>query len=161
MAARAAKSATPRFWLVKTEPDVYSIDDLKRDRVTGWDGVRNYQARNFMRDDMRKGDLVLVYHSNCEPPGIVGLATVSREGHPDPTAFDPDDDHFDPKSDPNEPRWMQVELRHTRTFRRILPLATLRDDPHLAGMALLQKGQRLSVQPVSEAHFERIVDLAT
>jgi predicted RNA-binding protein with PUA-like domain len=161
MAARDAKSDAPRFWLVKTEPDVYSIDDLKRDRVTGWDGVRNYQARNFMRDDMRKGDLVLVYHSNCEPPGIVGLATVSREGHPDPTAFDPDDDHFDPKSDPDAPRWMQVELRHKRTFRRILPLATLRDDPHLAGMALLQKGQRLSVQPVSEAHFERIVDLAT
>ena len=161
MAARTAKSDAPRFWLVKTEPDVYSIDDLKRDRVTGWDGVRNYQARNFMRDDMRKGDLVLVYHSNCEPPGIVGLATVSREGHPDPTAFDPDDDHFDPKSDPDEPRWIQVELRHKRTFRQILPLATLRDDPHLAGMALLQKGQRLSVQPVTEAHFERVLSLTS
>ncbi len=156
MAARAAKSAPPRFWLVKTEPDVYSIDDLKRDRVTGWDGVRNYQARNFMRDEMRKGDLVLVYHSNCEPPGIVGLAAVSREAHPDPTALDPSDPHFDPKSDPANPRWMQVELRFKAKFQRPLPLTELRQDEALVGMPLLQRGQRLSIQPVSPAHFEWI-----
>jgi predicted RNA-binding protein with PUA-like domain len=156
MATRAATSDAPRFWLVKTEPDVYSIDDLKRDRVTGWDGVRNYQARNFMRDEMRKGDLVLVYHSNCEPPGIVGLAAVSREAHPDPTALDPSDPHFDPKSDPANPRWMQVELRFKAKFQRPLPLTELRQDEALVGMPLLQRGQRLSIQPVSPAHFERI-----
>jgi predicted RNA-binding protein with PUA-like domain len=145
---------------MKTEPDVYAIEDLKRDRVTGWDGVRNHQARNFMRDDMRKGDLVLIYHSNADPPGIAGLATISREGHPDPTAFDPDDPHFDPKSDPTAPRWMQVEVRFKRQFPRLIPLAELRDDAALTGMPLLQRGQRLSVQPVSEAHFERILALA-
>ena len=156
----SSRDAAPRAWLVKTEPDVYSIDDLKRDRTTGWDGVRNYQARNFMRDEMKKGDPVLVYHSNADPPGIVGLATVSREGHPDPTAINPDDPHFDPKSDPDAPRWIQVELRFKRKFRRLLPLAELRDEPELDGMPLLQKGQRLSVQPVSAAHFERVCSLA-
>ncbi len=160
MPSRPTMTPSPRYWLVKTEPDVYSIDDLKRDRVTGWDGVRNYQARNFMRDDMRRGDLVLVYHSNSEPPGIVGLASVDQEGHPDLTAFDPEDPHFDPKSDPNAPRWIQVSLRFKRRFRRILPLALLREDPHLAGLALLQRGQRLSVQPVPPEHFARIIDLA-
>ncbi len=155
-----SRAPAPRGWLVKTEPDVYSIDDLKRDRTTGWDGVRNYQARNFMRDEMKKGDPVLIYHSNAEPPGIVGLATVSREGHPDPTALDPDDPHFDPKSDPANPRWIQVELRFKRKFGRLLPLADLRDDPDLVGMPLLQRGQRLSVQPVSPAHLERVLTLA-
>ncbi len=156
---KSSNTAAVRAWLVKTEPDVYSIDDLKRDRTTGWDGVRNYQARNFMRDEMKKGDPVLIYHSNAEPPGIVGLATVSREGHPDPTALDPADPHFDPKSDPDDPRWMQVELRFKRKFRRMLPLAELRDDAGLAGMALLQRGQRLSVQPVSPAHLDRVLAL--
>ena len=149
-----------RFWLVKTEPHAYSIDDLKRDRTTGWDGVRNYQARNFMRDDMKKGDLVLVYHSNADPPGVVGIATVSREGYPDPTALDPKDSHFDPKSDPENPRWIQVELRFKRKFKRLIPLSELKEAPRLSGMPLLQKGQRLSVQPVSEAQFEAVVALA-
>jgi predicted RNA-binding protein with PUA-like domain len=157
---KSSNTAAVRAWLVKTEPDVYSIDDLKRDRTTGWDGVRNYQARNFMRDEMKKGDPVLIYHSNAEPPGIVGLATVSREGHPDPTALDPTDPHFDPKSDPGQPRWIQVELRFKRRFRRPLPLAELRGDPELVGMPLLQRGQRLSVQPVSAAHLDRVLTLA-
>ena len=150
-----------RSWLVKTEPHAYSIDDLKRDRTTGWDGVRNYQARNFMRDEMQKGDEVLVYHSNADPPAIVGLATVSREGHPDPTALDPKDPHFDPRSDPKKPRWIQVELRFKRKFRRPIALAELRADPALKGMPLLQKGQRLSVQPVDPAHLDHILSLVS
>lgn len=152
-----ASTTHRRCWLVKTEPDVYSIDDLKKDRTTGWDGVRNYQARNFMRDDMRKGDEVLVYHSNADPPAIVGLAVVSREGHPDPTALDPDDPHFDPKSDPAAPRWIQVELRFKRKFRHPLTLPELREDAALTGMPLLQRGQRLSVQPVQPAHLDHIL----
>ena len=148
-----------RCWLVKTEPDAYSIDDLKRDRTTGWDGVRNYQARNFMRDEMKKGDEVLVYHSNADPPGVVGLAVVSREGHPDPTALDPKDPHFDPKSDPENPRWIQVELRFKRKFRRQVPLSELRADPALTDMPLLQKGQRLSVQPVDPSHLDHVLAL--
>ena len=149
-----------RCWLMKTEPDVYSIDDLRRDRRTGWDGVRNYQARNFMRDEMKKGDRVLVYHSNADPPGVAGIATVSREGHPDPTAFDPEDSHYDPKSDPDAPRWIQVELKHVKTFKELVPLAELRATKALEGMPLLQKGQRLSVQPVAPRHFDLIVKLA-
>lgn len=161
-AATTTSRNTPdhRHWLVKTEPDAYSIDDLKRDRTTGWDGVRNHQARNFMRDDMKKGDLVLVYHSNVDPPGVVGIATVSREGHPDPTAFDSRDVHFDPKSDPDDPRWIQVELRFKRKFKRLIPLSELRETPTLSDMPLLRKGQRLSVQPVSKAQFETVVALA-
>ena len=150
MSPATKSGSNARFWLVKTEPDVYSIDDLEKDRTTGWDGVRNHQARNFMRDDMKKGDQVLVHHSNAGPPGVIGVATVSREGHPDPTAFDPRESHFDPKSDPEKPRWIQVELRFKRKFRRLIPLAELEEVAGLSAMPLLQKGQRLSVQPVSE-----------
>ena len=156
--ARASRSK--QYWLVKTEPDVYSIDDLKRDRVTGWDGVRNYQARNFMRDDMKRGDQVLIYHSNATPPGVVGVGEIAKESYPDPTAFDPNDPHFDPKSDPAKPRWMQVDIRFRKKFKRLIPLQELRDVPALSKMPLLQRGQRLSVQPVDKKDFERIVKLS-
>ena len=157
---RSSGRSTPGHWLVKTEPDVYSIDDLRRDRVTGWDGVRNYQARNFMRDDMKRGDLVLIYHSNAKPPGVAGVGEVAKEGYPDPTAFDADDPHFDPKSDPDDPRWIQVDIRYKRSFKRLIPLDELRQTSGLAEMPLLQRGQRLSVQPVTRAQFNLIVKIA-
>ena len=151
---------TPKYWLVKTEPDVYSIDDLKRDRVTGWDGVRNYQARNFMRDDMKRGDLVLIYHSNAKPPGVAGVGEVAKESYPDPTAFDRNDSHYDPKSDPENPRWMQVDIRFKRKLKRLIPLDELRGVAALAKMPLLQRGQRLSVQPVTKAQFQHILGMS-
>ena len=148
------------YWLFKSEPDVYSIDDLKRDKTTGWDGIRNYQARNFMRDEVKKGDLILFYHSNAKPPGVAGLATVAKEAEPDPTQFDPKDKYFDPKSKPEDPRWIWVTLRFKKAFKELVPLSELRSHPELEGMPLLQKGQRLSIQPVSPEHFDFIVDLS-
>lgn len=147
-------------WLVKTEPEVYSIDDLARDGRTGWDGVRNHQARNFMRDSMKAGDLVLVYHSNADPPGVAGLARVCGEARPDPTAFDPRDPHFDPRSRRESPAWMMVDLEFVERFPSLLPLERLRAEPRLEGMPLLARGQRLSVQPVTKAQFELVLSLA-
>jgi len=149
-----------RCWLMKSEPDVFSIDDLKRVKVTGWEGVRNYQARNFMRDDMKKGDLVFFYHSNGEPPGLVGLARVDGPPIPDPTQFDKRSEYFDATSDQVEPRWVMVTVRFVEAFKELVPLAVLKADPALAGLALLQRGQRLSVQPVSDAHAKRLLALA-
>jgi len=151
-----------RHWLMKSEPTTFSIDDLdaSRGRRTIWDGVRNYQARNFMRDDMSVGDQVLLYHSSCEIPAVVGLMSVVAGAVPDPTALDPDDPHFDPKSDPEAPRWVAVEVRLERRFRRPITLETLRSDPALEGMQLLRRGNRLSVMPVTEAEFERVIALA-
>jgi predicted RNA-binding protein with PUA-like domain len=151
-----------RYWLVKSEADCFSIDDLAAapGKTTFWDGVRNYQARNYMRDDMKTGDLVLYYHSNAEPMGIVGLATVVKEGYPDFTAFDRQNDHFDPKSKRSAPTWMMVDIKLKKKFKRILTLTELKSIPELEGMVLLQKGSRLSVQPVSQVHFEHIVKLA-
>ena len=148
-------------WLMKSEPDVFSIDTLKAGprRTTGWDGVRNYQARNMMRDQMRKGDQVFFYHSNCEVPGIVGIAEVVREGYPDPTAFDAEDPHYDARSDPDAPRWFQVDVRFVRKLKRVIPLAELREDAALAGFALVRRGNRLSVMPVSDAHWAHILSL--
>lgn len=146
------------FWLVKTEPDVYSIDDLKRDKVTHWHGVRNYQARNFLRA-MKKGEEVLVYHSNAEPPGIVGIATVAREAYPDPSQFEKKSEYFDPKASKENPRWFCPELKFKRKFKQIIPLDELRKIPALKGMVLLQRGSRLSVQPVSEKEWAVIVEL--
>ena len=117
------------YWLMKSEPDAYSIDNLKADRRTCWDGVRNYQARNMMRDDMRKGDLIFFYHSNCEVPGIVGIMKVHREGYPDPSAFDPDDKHYDPKSDPQNPRWYAVDILYRKHLKPALALEDLRGAP--------------------------------
>ncbi len=151
-----------QYWLFKTEPNSFSIDDLAAapGKKTGWDGVRNYQARNMLRDEIAIGDQVLVYHSNSEPSSIVGLAKVIRNGYPDPTAFDSKNDHFDPKSDPSAPRWYQVDIRFLAKFPEPLALAVLKADKKLDGMTLLQKGSRLSVQPVSAGHFAHILKLA-
>lgn len=148
-------------WLMKSEPNEFSIDDLKASpKQTGmWDGVRNYQARNMMRDEMKKGDLVFFYHSNCDEPGIVGVMEVVKEGYPDPTAFDSQDAHFDPKSDPDAPRWFLVDVKFKRKFKRTITLAELKECNELAEMRLVQRGNRLSVMPVTEDEWEFIVGL--
>jgi len=139
------------YWLFKSEPDCFSFADLcaSPGRTTGWDGVRNFQARNFLRDEIKAGDGVLFYHSNASPPAIAGLAEVVEEGHPDPTAFDPSADHPDPKSRPDAPTWFQVKIRAVRPIEPALGLPGLREVAALAGMELLRKGSRLSIQPVS------------
>ena len=142
------------YWLMKSEPDAYSIDDLKRDHQEHWDGIRNYQARNFMMKDMQIGDPVLFYHSNCKVPGIVGLAKVCKLAYPDHTAWNPESKYFDPKSTPEKPRWYMVELEYVAHFKRTVSLAEMREMPELEGMRLLQKGNRLSIMPVEKAHFE-------
>jgi predicted RNA-binding protein with PUA-like domain len=147
-------------WLVKTEPETYSIDDLKRERRTRWDGVRNYQARNTMRDLMKVGDEVLVYHSNAEPPGIVGLARVSAPAVPDRTALDSASPYHDPRATEKDPVWLAIELAFVERFPRLLSLEEIRSTPALRSMPLLARGQRLSVQPVAEAEFETILRLA-
>lgn len=150
-----------RHWLVKSEPETFSFDDLlaSPNRTTGWDGVRNYQARNFMRDGMKRGDLVFFYHSSTEPTAIVGVAEVAREAYPDPTALDPKHDHFDPKSRADEPTWMMVDLRAVEAFEHPLSLAELKRVKGLEKMVLLQKGSRLSVQPVSPEEWGIIYKL--
>jgi predicted RNA-binding protein with PUA-like domain len=150
-----------RHWLLKTEPDVFSFDDLLRapEQTAGWDGVRNYQARNFLRDGMKKGDRVLIYHSSTEPPSVVGIAEVSREAYPDPTQFDPSHDHHDAESAPSAPRWYQVDVKAVRKLRRAVSLPEIRQTKALAKMALVQRGQRLSVQPVAAQEYALIVKL--
>ena len=148
-----------RYWLMKTEPNTYSIADLKRDKKTGWDGIRNYQARNFMRDQMTVGDHVLFYHSNAEPPGVAGLAKISQTGLADPSQFDSQSKYFDPTSDLQNPRWIMVQLTFVKTFKYFVSLPELRQEPDLSGMILLQKGSRLSVQPVDATHFDFICQL--
>ena len=143
----------PRYWLIKSEPDVYSIAHLEHDNRTSWEGVRNYQARNFMRDEMQPGDGVLFYHSNASPPGVAGVARVARSGYPDPTARDPDGDYFDPKATDQDPRWFMVDVEFVERFPALVPLAALRDAPGLEQM-LVNRKSRLSVQPVTEAEFE-------
>ena len=151
-----------RYWLMKSEPDEFSIDDLKnaRGKKTHWDGVRNYQARNFMRDDMKPGDGVFYYHSNAEVIGIVGIAEVCSESYPDHTAFDSNDKHFDPKSDPDNPRWMMVDIKFKRKFNQTLTLAKIKEHAdQLEGFALIRRGNRLSVMPVSKEHWDFILML--
>src|SRR5205814_9360909 len=128
------------FWLVKSEPSEYSIDQFKKDGETGWAGVRNYQARNFMRDAMKSGDGVLFYHSSCEPSAVVGQAEVSKEAHPDPTQFDKKSEFYDPKSKPDAPTWKMVSIRHVATFSRPLTLSELKATKGLEKMVLLQRG---------------------
>jgi predicted RNA-binding protein with PUA-like domain len=149
------------YWLIKSEPDTFSIDDLYRRprRTDHWDGVRNYQARNYLRDGMRRGDQVFFYHSNCEVPGIVGIVEVVREAYPDHTAFDPDDAHYDPKSDPDDPRWLMVDVKYVRKLPRSISLAELKDNPALADMPLVRKGNRLSVMPVRDHEWRAILDM--
>ncbi len=147
------------YWLMKSEPDVFGIDDLKKVRVEPWDGVRNYQVRNMMRDDMRKGDLAFFYHSNCKTPGIVGLMSIVKEAYPDPTQFDRRSRYFDPKSKPDEPRWLAVDVRYKRKFAEVLPLQELKARRQLAELPLVQRGNRLSVMPVTPAQWEYILTL--
>jgi predicted RNA-binding protein with PUA-like domain len=155
---KVAKPSSASYWLMKTEPDVFSIQDLAKSKKksTCWDGVRNYQARNYMRDLMKLGDRVLVYHSNADPSCIVGTATISKTAYPDHTAWDPSDPHFDSKSDPNEPRWFMVDITLESIFSVPLALSELRLIPELSKMELLRKGSRLSVQTVREAEFKKI-----
>ena len=150
-----------RFWLMKSEPRVFSIEDLARSskQTTCWDGVRNYQARNFMRA-MAAGDRVLFYHSNAEPPAVVGVAEVVRTAYPDATQFDKTSHHYDPTSALSAPRWDMVDIQYRQTFKRSLSLDQLRQEPKLKGMVLLQKGSRLSVQPVTEAEWAIVLKLA-
>lgn len=147
-----------KYWLMKSEPNTYSIDDLARDGRTHWDGVRNYQARNFMRDEMKVGDGVLFYHSNANPPGVAGIARVVREGYPDHTAQDPNSKYFDPKASPEDPRWFMVDIEFVEKFDELVPLETLRQTPGLEEM-LVTKKSRLSVQPVRPEEFEIVVGL--
>jgi len=149
-----------RSWLIKNEPDCYSFQDLERDGVSPWEGVRNYQARNFMRDDMRPGDRVLYYHSSIATPAVVGVAVVASEPYPDPTQFDPEDEYFDPKSTRDEPRWFLVDIEPVRALTRPVTLAELKTVPALSDMRLLARGNRLSVMPVDEAPFDLILALA-
>jgi predicted RNA-binding protein with PUA-like domain len=150
------------YWLFKSEPDCFSFADLVAapGRTTGWDGVRNFQARNFLRDTIAVGDGVLFYHSSADPPAIAGIAEVVRAGHPDPTAFDPEADHPDPKSDPKNPTWYQVTIRAVRAIEPPLGLPLLRTVSALKDMELLRKGSRLSIQPVRAAEWDTILALA-
>lgn len=147
------------YWLMKSEPGEFAFEDLaeRPGRTEPWSGVRNYQARNMMRDAMKAGDQVFFYHSNTATPGVVGIAEVVREAYPDHTAFDPDDPHFDPASDPGRPRWYMVDVKYVRPLARLVTLAELRNYPELAGLALLRKGNRLSVMPVAQAHWDFIL----
>jgi predicted RNA-binding protein with PUA-like domain len=151
------------YWLMKSEPETFSIDDLRSSpkKTTHWDGVRNFQARNFMRDAMQRGDEAFFYHSNCEQPGIAGIVTIVKTGYPDHTAFDPNDKHYDAESDREAPRWYMVDVRFQRKLRRVITLEELRKHSNgaLAGLALLKRGQRLSITPVSAAHWKFILTL--
>ena len=146
----------PRFWLLKCEPDVYSISDLERDGRTGWDSVRNYQVRNFMRDDMKPGDLGIFYHSNADPSGAAGVLRIARSGLADPTQFDAKSDYHDPKSSKDAPTWLMCEVEFVGRFADVVPLERLRAEKSLAGMQILQRGNRLSITPLTEAEFETI-----
>jgi len=150
-----------RHWLLKTEPGTFSFDDLLQSpgRTSGWDGVRNYQARNFLRDEMKKGDRVLIYHSSTDVPAVVGIAEVARAGYPDPTQFDARHDHYDAESDPANPRWFQVDVKAVRKLPRPVTLEEIRETKALSKMPLVQRGQRLSVQPVGAGEYERIVKM--
>lgn len=150
------QASARRYWLFKSEPDSYSFAQLQADGRTFWHGVRNYQARNLLRDEIQQGDGVLFYHSNASPPALVGVAKVVRAGYPDATAFDPASDYHDPKSDPQDPTWFQVDIAPVQPFRRPLPLAELREMPELEGMVLLQKS-RLSVQPVAPGQWRHLL----
>ncbi len=144
---------------MKSEPSCFSIDDLKKAKIAPWDGVRNYQARNYMRDDMRTGDIVLFYHSNCAEPGVVGVASVAGEAYPDHTAWDPHSEHPDPRSTPERPLWYMVDVAYVDTFAKPVTLRILKADPFFANMLVVQRGQRLSIQPVEKRHAKRIISL--
>jgi predicted RNA-binding protein with PUA-like domain len=142
------------YWLMKSEPDVFSIDQLKKDKKTLWDGVRNYQARNFMVKEMKMGDRILFYHSNAKPPGVAGLAKISKPAVPDPTQFNKKSEYFDPKSSEENPRWFCVEVSFDKKFKDFVPLEDLRQKKGLEEMLVIKKGQRLSIQPLTKKQFD-------
>jgi len=144
------------YWLIKSEPTCYSIDDFQGDKKAGWSGIRNYQARNFMRDSMRVGDLVIFYHSSTNPPSAVGVAKVASKPYPDTTALDPKDDHYDPKASVENPIWMQVDMAFVEKFSQPVSISAIKANPKLKGIPLTQIGSRLSIQPLPEKHFEEI-----
>ncbi len=162
MAKKMAKHQTKQlqYWLIKSEADAYSIDDLQRDGVTPWDGVRNYQARNYMRDDMRVGDLALYYHSNAKPSGVAGIARVASKPYSDATQFDKKSKYYDEKSSTDEPRWVLVDFEFVEKFDEIVGLPDLKANPSLEGMLVLQRGQRLSIMPVEKQHLEEVCKMA-
>lgn len=149
------------YWLIKTEPSEFSIQDLqrKKDQTEHWDGVRNYQARNFMRDEMKIGDQAFFYHSNCEQPGIVGIAKIVKESYPDHTAFDKTDNHYDPKSDKKNPRWFMVDVKFVKQFKNTISLKAIKENKVLADMKLVQRGNRLSVMPVTNKEWTNILKM--
>ena len=149
-----------KYWLMKSEPNAYSIDDLVKDKKTHWDGVRNYQARNFMRDDMKKGDKVLFYHSNAKPTAVVGICEIVKEGYPDFTAFDPEDKHFDPKSKEDKPTWIMVDIKLERKLARPVTLEEIKENSKLQSMRLVQRGNRLSVMPAEKKEFDEIIRMS-
>ena len=148
-----------KYWLMKSEPDVFGIDHLKKMKVEHWDGVRNYQARNMMRDEMKKGDQIFFYHSNCKEPGIIGIAKVIKEGYPDFTAHDPDSKYYDPKSNSDNPRWYMVDVQFVKKFKRTITLEELKSNPELEDMQLVKRGNRLSVMPVTAQQWKVILSL--
>lgn len=154
-------TARRRYWLMKSEPDAFSIDDLERVGTEPWTGVRNYQARNYMRNSMTSGDGVLFYHSNCSPPGIVGVATVASDAYPDPTQFDVGSDYYDPKASEQEPRWHMVDITFERKLNRIITLDEIKQQADYLGeeFPLIRRGNRLSVLPVTPAQFKHLLSL--
>lgn len=147
------------YWLMKSEPDTYSIDDLERDGRELWDGIRNYQARNMMRDEMRVGDKAFFYHSSCKVPAIVGIMEVASKAYPDPTQFKKSSNYYDPKSNKDDPRWMLVDVKYKRHTRRPITLSELKEHPALADFQLNKRGNRLSIFPVSKQHWDLILGL--
>lgn len=150
-----------KYWLMKSEPDVFGIDDLakRRKQTEPWDGIRNYQVRNMLRDEMKKGDQALFYHSNCKEPGIVGIMQVAKEAYPDHTALEPNSKYYDPKSNPQNPRWLMVDMQLVRKFDRVITLQELKTHKILADMLILRRGNRLSVTPISKKHWDYILKL--
>ena len=147
------------YWLMKSEPDAYSIDDLERDGREPWDGIRNYQARNMMRDEMKTGDHAFFYHSNCKEPGIVGIMKIASEPYPDPTQFDKKSKYFDAKSPKDDPRWCLVDVEFVRKLDRTITLAEIKDTKGLDGLVLTRKGNRLSIMPIEKKHWDRLLGL--
>jgi predicted RNA-binding protein with PUA-like domain len=149
------------YWLIKSEPAAFSFNDLKKSKnqTTFWDGVRNYQARNFLRDELKKGDQVLFYHSNSDPLAVMGICEVVKEGYRDHTQFDPDNDHYDPKADPKNPPWIIVDVKFRKEFKTPVTLDTIKSNPKLKNMRLIARGNRLSVMPVTREEFETIIKL--
>ncbi len=145
------------YWLFKTEPDEFSIETLRLEKVSCWEGVRNYQARNMMRDEVKIGDLVFIYHSSCKHIGVAGIAKVVKEAYPDPFQFDSNSEYYDPKSDPDNPRWIMVDVAFVRKLERLIPLSKLKSLPDLSDLPLVKKGNRLSIMPVTEQEWQTIL----